>query len=103
MYDKSPVIQVSGRSGECWRGWDAVCGQINHAVEQRRGNRDRFVVAVECYTGLHEAEVAGGLRRGLRKRSSSRPVKYSRPPSRSTSLWPPGSAETIPSSASIPH
>jgi mannose-6-phosphate isomerase class I len=64
-YDKFPAVEISGHAGAAWRGWAAVAVELRSAVAARRAPGGRVVVAVECYTGLHTAEVAGELRRGL--------------------------------------
>ena len=64
-YDKAPVVEVPGHADEAWRGWGAALGELRKATAVRRAQGGRVVIAVECYTGLHEAEVAGELRRGL--------------------------------------
>ena len=65
-YDKFPTVPVPGFDSDCWRGWGAVTDALNAAIDKARAGRTRLVVAVECYTGLHEEEVEGALRRGLR-------------------------------------
>ncbi len=65
-YDKFPFVAVSGFEAQCWRGWEAVVDALNRAIDEHHAGAGRLVVAVECYTGLHDAEVAGALRRGLR-------------------------------------
>ncbi len=65
MYDKYPVIAVTERSHECWCGWDAICAQINAGAGRKHADKPQCVIAIECYTGLHEDEVHGELRRGL--------------------------------------
>jgi hypothetical protein len=64
-YDKYPCVVVTGHDHQCWRGWGAVCDEIRRAAERPLSACGRAVVAVECYTGLHEAEIAGELKRGL--------------------------------------
>jgi mannose-6-phosphate isomerase class I len=58
-YDKSPFVAVAGREKECWRGWDAVGARLREAVDARGG---RAVLAIECYSGIRDDEVLGGLR-----------------------------------------
>lgn len=52
-YDKFPAIRVDG---VLWKGWDSVCRELRDRV--RNGNR---VLAVECYQGVFEEEIAEGL------------------------------------------
>jgi mannose-6-phosphate isomerase class I len=66
MYDKFPSIPVpSPSAAECWRGWDAICAEVNAAGGRKHAGHERLVIAIECYTGLHEDEVHGALVRGL--------------------------------------
>src|SRR5579864_4407230 len=67
-YDKFPSVPAAG-DRRCWRGWEAVCEAINEAANRRRAGRARIVVAVECYTGLHEDELETELRRRLEWKS----------------------------------
>ncbi|HEY2586120.1 MAG TPA: hypothetical protein VGI81_10195, partial [Tepidisphaeraceae bacterium] len=65
-YDKFPTIPAAGGADECRRGWAAACNQLREHARSLLGSRQRVVVAIECYTGLHDEEVEGELRRGLR-------------------------------------
>ena len=64
-YDKFPAVEVTGHVGAACRGWEAVAHELRAAIATRRSPGGQVVVAIECYTGLHEAEVAGELRRVL--------------------------------------
>ncbi len=64
-YDKFPYVAVSGFEGSYWHGWEAVWSALNAAIAQARSGKSRMIVAFECYSGLHEDEVEGALRRGL--------------------------------------
>lgn len=64
-YDKFPCVTVSGFEGSYWQGWDSICDALNCAITQARSGKSRLIVAVECYSGLHDDEVEGTLRRGL--------------------------------------
>jgi len=64
-YDKFPCVTVSGFEGSYWQGWDSICDALNCAITQTRSGKSRLIVAVECYSGLHDDEVEGTLRRGL--------------------------------------
>jgi hypothetical protein len=64
-YDKAPAVDVSPLADQCWRGWEAVIRQLRQGVKGLSATRVRAVVAVECYTGVHEDEVLGQLTRGL--------------------------------------
>ena len=62
-YDRFPLVEVRGHGHACRRGWEAVCAALAGAGGERAGGR--AVVAVECYAGVSEEEVAGELRRHL--------------------------------------
>lgn len=64
-YDKFPCVTVSGFEGSYWQGWDSICDALNCAITQARSGKSWLIVAVECYSGLHDDEVEGTLRRGL--------------------------------------
>ena len=59
-YDKFPSVDIPILDA-AWRGWDDICRHLRGEIEAR----PECVIAVECYTGLHDREVAGELRRGL--------------------------------------
>jgi hypothetical protein len=65
-YDKTPVVRATAFTEECWRGWDGIIGRINAEIDARRDTERRCIVAIECYSGLHERELIGHLREGLR-------------------------------------
>jgi hypothetical protein len=64
-YDPFPSIPAPGGADECRRGWAAVCDRLRAHARGLLPDRQRVVVAIECYTGLHHEEVEGELRRGL--------------------------------------
>jgi len=64
-YDQFPTLPAAG-DRLCWRGWPAICAAINDVSRQRLNGRDRVVIAIECYTGLHLQELTAELRRGLK-------------------------------------
>lgn len=64
-YDKFPTIPAAGGADDCRRGWAAVCEGLRAHARGLLASRKRVVVAIECYTGLHDEEVEGELRRGL--------------------------------------
>jgi len=66
MYDQFPVIPVPHGASQVWRGWDAIAVELKVAAE--RGAKTRCVIAVECYPGLHDAEVRSALQHGLSPR-----------------------------------
>jgi len=57
-YDKKPYIPVPGHEGSCWRGWEAISETLRSAVADRGG---RATIAVECYSGILDAEVIPAL------------------------------------------
>ncbi len=58
-YDKTPYVRVSNGEGHCVRGWQAVCAELKNAVNAF--NLTRIVMTVECYTGVHEDEIAQAI------------------------------------------
>ncbi len=65
-YDLLPAVDVPGRDAECRRGWSDILARLNAVAAEGLAHKSRWVVAVECYTGLLEDEVRGALRAGLR-------------------------------------
>jgi mannose-6-phosphate isomerase class I len=63
-YDKLPVVPVPNHGAGCVAGWDAIGARLGEAVAARQARRT--VLVVECYPGVHEAEVLEQLRRRLR-------------------------------------
>lgn len=63
-YDKHPESLVPGTAGQAWRGWPPVLAALRDAIARLRNGRERFVVAVECATGLLP-EVRASLAQGL--------------------------------------
>ena len=64
-YDKFPSIESPCDVSECSHGWDAVGARVGSHARGLLGGRSRVVVAIECYTGIHDEEVEGELRRRL--------------------------------------
>lgn len=58
-YDKTPYVRVPNGEGCCVRGWQAVCAKLKEAVDAL--NLTRIVMTVECYTGVHEDEIAQAI------------------------------------------
>lgn len=54
-YDKYPVVQVAGHQDECVCGWDNIVRVLKGALPSGS------VLAVECYQGVFEDEVADAL------------------------------------------
>ena len=63
-YDKTPYIQVSGYDDSCVAGWEAVCNKLRGAIKARCSNRT--IVVFECYTGVHEEEIAEAVSKHLK-------------------------------------
>jgi mannose-6-phosphate isomerase class I len=59
-YDKFPVVPVSGLTGSCHVGWNAIIERLLGV-----GHRARTVVCVECYPGVFESQVSQALIAGL--------------------------------------
>lgn len=63
-YDKAPYVAVRGCDNQCWRGWDAIGVRLAEAVEEL--GAERTVLAIECYSGVLDAEVLPAMRKALR-------------------------------------
>lgn len=63
IYDKAPYVEVAGFDDACWTGWKQVTAEIKAAVE--RSGKAHPVLAVECYSGLHDAEIKEALHAAL--------------------------------------
>lgn len=63
-YNKSPIVQVKGREGQLFRGWEAIVNRLNREISLIPGRKK--IVVVECYQGVDDAEVFGALSAGLR-------------------------------------
>ena len=58
-YDKQPTISISGNSADCIQGWLAITDLIASRMEQQQ--REKLIVAVECYPGVDLEEVREAL------------------------------------------
>ncbi|MDR2764917.1 MAG: mannose-6-phosphate isomerase, partial [Tannerella sp.] len=58
-YDKFPYVRVSDRSADCLTGWPAVTEEIARKVKQI--NKPLVTVVIECYQGVHEAEIVAAF------------------------------------------
>ena len=54
-YDKTPFVQVPGKDNSCVTGWPQVCARLKEACASC--DTSRFVMTIECYTGIHENEI----------------------------------------------
>ncbi|HVV68386.1 MAG TPA: class I mannose-6-phosphate isomerase [Gammaproteobacteria bacterium] len=64
-YNHFPTTTITGFSGQCWRGWPAVCTELNQVISALSSRQSQVIIAIETYTGLHDQEVAGKLQAGL--------------------------------------
>lgn len=55
-YDKYPATNIDG---EIWVGWNEIVSWIGTVVAS--GKQQRFVLVVECYQGVHHAELIKNL------------------------------------------
>ena len=60
-YDKRPRVDLPGVSGCAWRGWGAIAVHLREEMSKLRAQGGR-VLAIECYTGVFEAEIRLALR-----------------------------------------
>ena len=56
-YDKYPA---TSQQGELWMGWNNVTSQLNKTIA-RTANDTPFILVVECYQGVHQAELHAAL------------------------------------------
>jgi mannose-6-phosphate isomerase class I len=60
MYDKQPYVAVSSEARDCYAGWDTIGEAVRASVVGKR-----CIVCVECYPGVHIADVREQLNRTL--------------------------------------
>ena len=60
-YDKFPKIKMDGHT--CIEGWEKITQTLNDTIAAKK--KQKLVIAVECYHGVHAGEIAGSLRRGV--------------------------------------
>ncbi len=87
MYDKHPFVDVPGSGGACVAGWDAIAARLRDAVAARRAART--VLVIECYTGVHEDEIARELSLRLLPALAIRACETMWPPARIDALVAP--------------
>jgi mannose-6-phosphate isomerase class I len=63
-YDKSPYVEIKGYENSAWRGYEAITSELNRKV--REFNKDKVVIAVECYPGVKEEEVLTALKQSIK-------------------------------------
>ena len=61
-YDKAPCIEVAGAGNVCVSGWDAIAHRLRNAIA---GHGARCTLVVECYPGVHEANILAQLQSRL--------------------------------------
>lgn len=62
-YDREPYVPVPGFEDDCSVGWETIGARLRAAVAAR--DAGKTVLAVECYTGILDAEVVPALRAAL--------------------------------------
>jgi mannose-6-phosphate isomerase class I len=61
-YDKFPAVSVLHSSDEIWSGWKEIFERLNSEIASLQKTSAKLVLAIECYTGLHEDTIAGIVR-----------------------------------------
>src|SRR2546427_8008855 len=59
-YDKFPAIPVQAGKDCAWQGWKEIVGQIRGQISKSARR-----LAIECYPGVFEDEIAAALSAGL--------------------------------------
>lgn len=62
-YNKFPVIEVENQ-GDSWAGWKEIFKQLNADIAQI--NKDKIVVVIDCYQGVHHQELESIIIKELR-------------------------------------
>ena len=57
-YDKFPFVEVEKEHGSCISGWEEIVA----VLKERTAGKKRAVIVIECYPGVHEAEVLSSLK-----------------------------------------
>lgn len=55
-YDKFPFVPVNG---SLWKGWDSIGKMLRKKIKE--SGKERFILAVECYHGVHHQELMDGF------------------------------------------
>lgn len=58
-YDKLPIVQISDNREDCQEGWEAIGKQLSAALQAV--DSPRKVLVIECYPGVHHAELKSEL------------------------------------------
>ncbi len=62
-YDKFPIVQISDNREDCQEGWKAIGKQLSAVLQAV--DSPRKVLVIECYPGVHHAELKSELITGL--------------------------------------
>lgn len=57
-YDKFPFVEVEKENLSCITGWERIIA----VLKERAGEKKKTVIIIECYPGVHEAEVLSSLK-----------------------------------------
>ena len=57
-YNKTPYFSISGKANT---GWDAIIEELENKI--RKTDNDRFILVVECYQGVDDAELIQGFKK----------------------------------------
>jgi mannose-6-phosphate isomerase class I len=60
-YDLNPTVQLTSDQSRCYLGWQEIIGELRHLVSP-----GKFVITVECYPGVPDAEIVRALTESLR-------------------------------------
>ena len=71
IFNRRPIYSYSVTDGSSWSAWPSIAERLLQAVEEKR-NTGAVVVAVDCYHGVHEAEVIAELTGRLRPSATVR-------------------------------
>jgi mannose-6-phosphate isomerase class I len=63
-YDKFPCVEVPDGTGGALRGWTAIAARLRDEMCRTQAQSHR-VLAIECYTGVFDAEIRTALRPAL--------------------------------------
>ena len=63
-YDKFPFIRVESENTSCIAGWKNIIDHLNEKIKS--ANKKKIIVAIECYHGINDDEVAEQLQKNLK-------------------------------------
>jgi hypothetical protein len=58
-YDKYPCVRVTGCAEDCLTGWPVITKEIDSRIRQL--GKPAATIVVECYQGVHEAEIVSAF------------------------------------------